>query len=148
MKIIVVGAGGTASELLRRLSTAWELTMIDPNPDRLEDAAAIRDVEIVAGDGSSSLVLRRAGIDEADALVAASSDDDVNLEALRIAQDAGVIRVVGVAASPERAPDYRAIGAEVISVHSLAAWQIETYLEPRRVASSTFAQGRAEAIEF
>lgn len=148
MKVIVVGAGGTARELLRRLSTAWNVTLIDPNPDRLEDAVAIRDVETVDGDGSSSLVLRRAGIEEADALVAASSDDDVNLEALRVAQDAGVLKVVGVAANPDRASDYREVGAEVISVHSLAARQIETHLEPRRVASSTFAQGRAEAIEF
>lgn len=148
MKVIVVGAGGTARELLRRLSTTWEPTVIDPNQSRLEDAVAIRDVTVIDGDGSSALVLRRAGIAEADAIVAASSDDEVNLEALRIARDAGVVKLVAVAASPDRVPAYRAVGAEVVSVHSLAARQVETYLEPRRVASSTFAQGLAEAIEF
>jgi Trk K+ transport system NAD-binding subunit/nucleotide-binding universal stress UspA family protein len=148
VKVILVGAGGTTRELLRRLSTAWEVTVIDPDSDRLESARAIRDVVTVDGDGSSSLVLRRAGLDDADALVAASSDDEVNLEALRVAQDAGVLKIIGVAASPDRAADYRSVGADVVSVHSLAARQLETHLEPRRVASSTFAQGRAEAIEF
>ena len=42
MKVIVVGAGGTTRELLRRLSTAWNVTVIDPNQGRLEDAVAIR----------------------------------------------------------------------------------------------------------
>ena len=148
MKVIVVGAGGTTRELLRRLSTAWDITVIDPNLERIESAIAIRDVDTVEGDGSSSLVLRRAGIESADAVVAAASDDEVNLEALRVAQDVGVLKIVGVAANPDRASDYRAVGADVISVHSLAARQIETHLEPRRVASSTFAQGKAEAIEF
>ena len=148
MKAIIVGAGGTATELLRRLGATWNLTIIDPNPDRLEAAAEIRDVVTIEGDGSSALVLRRAGIDEADAFIAASSDDEVNIESLRIAQAAGVVRIVGVAAQPDRAAAYRDAGADVVSVHSLAARQLETFLEPRRVASTTFAQGRAEAIEF
>jgi Trk K+ transport system NAD-binding subunit len=99
-------------------------------------------------DGSSALALRRAGLEDADALVAASQDDEVNLEAVRIAQEAGLLRVIGVAADPERIEDYRALDVEVFAPNSLTARNVEVMLEPRRVASTTFAGGKAEAIEF
>jgi trk/ktr system potassium uptake protein len=148
MRAIVVGAGGTARELLRRLSSLWELVLIDTDQAQIDLARAVRDVEVVVGDGSSALVLRRAGLEEADALVAATDDDDINLEAVRIAQEAGLLRVVGVTANPERVAEYRELGAEVFSPDSITARQVEVLLEPRRVASTTFAQGKAEAIEF
>ncbi|HEX9856014.1 MAG TPA: NAD-binding protein [Acidimicrobiia bacterium] len=148
MRAIVVGAGGTARELLRRLSGIWDLVLVDTDENQIELARAIRDVEVVVGDGSSALVLRKAGLDNADALVAATQDDDINLEAVRIAQESGLLRVVAVAADPERAAEYRELGAEVFSPDSITARQVEVLLEPRRVASTTFAQGKAEAIEF
>ncbi|NIR41127.1 MAG: TrkA family potassium uptake protein, partial [Actinobacteria bacterium] len=61
----------------------------------------------MVGDGSSELILRRAGLEEADALVAASDDDDRNVEAVKIALDVGLLRVVAVAADPDRVADYR-----------------------------------------
>jgi Trk K+ transport system NAD-binding subunit len=148
MRAIVVGAGGTARELLRRLGELWDVVVIDVAEERLDLAEGIREFERLIGDGSSAITLKRAGLDDADALVAASDDDDVNLEALRIAQAAQVLRVVGVAANPERLPDYRAIDVPVFAPDSLTARNVEVLLEPRRVASTTFAQGKAEAIEF
>jgi trk system potassium uptake protein TrkA len=94
------------------------------------------------------LVLKRAGLEDADALVAATHDDDVNIEAVRIALDAGVLRVVALAADPEHLSRYRDLGVPVISPDSLTARNIEVRLEPRRVASTAFADGKAEAIEF
>ncbi len=59
-------------------------------------ARGVREVEFVRGDGSSRLVLRRAGLEEAEALIAASRDDQVNLEACRYARELGIrTRVVG-----------------------------------------------------
>ncbi|MDJ0959963.1 MAG: NAD-binding protein [Acidimicrobiia bacterium] len=148
MKAIVVGAGGTTRELLRRLGERWDVVVVEADEDRFTQAEGIRDFERVIGDGSSGLVLKRAGLDDADALIAGTHDDDVNLEALRIAKDAGLLRVVGVAADPERLPDYRALEVPVFAPDSMTARNVEVLLEPRRVASTTFAQGKAEAIEF
>lgn len=148
MKAIVVGAGGSTRELLRRLGELWDVTIIDTNPEAFAVAEGIRDFSTVVGDGSSALVLRRAGLDEADALVAASHDDDVNLEAVRIAKDAGLLRVIAVAADPERVPEYRALEVPVVAPDSLTARNIEVRLEPRRISSTAFAEGKAEAIEF
>ena len=148
MKVIIIGAGGTGRELLRRLGSAWEVVVVDIDEDRLDQAASIREFEALVGDGSSPLVLARAGLDEAAALVAATHDDDANLEAVRIAKEAGLLRVVGVAGNPDRIDDYRAHDVPVFSPNRLAARNVELALEPRRVASSAFAGGKAEAIEF
>lgn len=148
MKVIIVGAGGTARELLRRLGELWDVTLVDTDESVFAPARSIRAFEEVVGDGSSALVLKRAGIDVADTLIAATRDDDVNLEACRIAQEAGLLRVVGVVATPERLGAYRELGITVVSPHTAAARRLEVELEPRRVTSTEFAQGMAEAIEF
>lgn len=148
MKVIFVGAGGTTRQLLRRLGEVWEAAVIDTNAERLALASKIRAIESIEGDGSSRVVLERAGLELSDALVAATEDDGLNLEACRIALDAGLLRVAAVAADPELAERYRELGVPAYSPSDLAARRIEVELEPRRVSSSSFAHGRAEAIEF
>lgn len=149
MKAIVVGAGGTARELLRRLGEVWdEVVVVDTSEELLAQAGEVRELIPLVGDGSSRAVLNRAGLGEADALVAAAGDDETNLEACRLARDAGVLRIAAVAATPERLSDYRALEVPAFSPASLAARQVELHLETRRIASTAFADGRAEAIEF
>ena len=36
MNVIVVGAGGTARELLRRLGDRWDVVLVDPDEAKLE----------------------------------------------------------------------------------------------------------------
>ena len=148
MKAIVVGAGGITRELLRHLGDFWDISVIDTDEERLALAATVRDIETVAGDGSSRVILERAGLAGADALVAATNDDDVNLEACRIAREVGLVRIVAVAAAPERLPGYKEADIPVMPPHRLVARRLELSLEPRRVSSTAFAHGRAEAIEF
>jgi Trk K+ transport system NAD-binding subunit len=148
LKVIFVGAGGTTRQLLRRLGDVWEVAVVDTDPERVALAGKIRAVDSVDGDGSSRVVLERAGLDTADALVAATDDDERNLEACRIALDAGLLRVAAVAADPELRERYRELGVPAFSPSDLAARRIESELEPRRISSSAFAHGRAEAIEF
>lgn len=146
--MIIVGAGGITRDLLRRLGDRWEVVVIDVDPDRLAQAEKVRPIERLLGDGSSRVVLARAGVETADALVAASNDDEVNLEVCRLGQEAEVYRIAAIAADPERLPDYRALGAPTVSPDRLAARRLEINLENRRVASAAFADGRAEAAEF
>lgn len=147
MRVIIVGAGGTGRELLRRLGSTWDVVLVDTDEARLELAADLRQFERVVSDGSSAVVLDRAGLEGAAAVVAASPDDDANLEVVRIAKAAGVVRVIGVAGDPERVQDYKTLDVPVFSPNGLAARNVELELEPRRVASSAFAGGKAEAVE-
>lgn len=148
MRAVIVGAGATARDLVRRLGDNWEIVLIDPDEARLAEASQIRDVESIIGDGSSVLTLNRADIGSAAVVVAASAHDDVNLEVARIARDLGVDQIVGLVRSPSRTEEYRALGVEVIVPASLSSRGLEMAMEPRKVASTTFANGKAEAIEF
>ncbi len=122
--------------------------MIDPDPARLELVERVRELSVIAGDGSSALVLREAGVDSTVTVVAASGSDDVNLEVAKLAADAGAESVVAVCRAPERSDEYRAIGVHVVVPASLAARDMEIAMEPRKLASTTFSAGRAEAMEF
>ncbi len=148
MKIILVGAGATTREVLRRLGDQWEVAVVDTDLRRFDRIGVIREFEAIVGDGSSELVLARAGLDQAHAVVAATGYDDVNLACVKIAVEAGVIRIVGMAIDPSRSDEYTDAGAHVVAPSALAARQVEISLEPRRVASTAFAGGKAEAIEF
>jgi trk/ktr system potassium uptake protein len=148
MRALVVGAGASARDLIRRLGDSWTVTVIDTDPDRLALAARLRDIDTIVGDGSSAVVLRDAGIGTAVTVVAATGSDDVNLEVTKLARDAGIEQVVSVVRLPDRIDEFRALGAECVTPASLAARDMEIAMEPRKLASTTFADGRAEAIEF
>lgn len=148
MRAVVVGAGASAREMIRRLGDSWDVTVIDLDPDRLRLAEKLREVESVVGDGSSALVLRNAGLESAVTVVAATGSDDVNLEITRLASEAGVEQVVAVVRLPDRLEEFRDLGAECVTPASLAGRDLEIAMEPRKLASTTFADGKAEAIEF
>jgi Trk K+ transport system NAD-binding subunit len=62
------------------LGDNWDIVLVDIDEDRLSGAAEIRAVEPIAGDGSSALVLNRAGIDGAAVVAVLTGSDEVNLE--------------------------------------------------------------------
>ncbi len=148
MRAIIVGARGATRDLLRRLSARWQVVVIDQDADLLARAAAVREIETIHGDGSSRVVLDRAGLADAEGVVAATGDDATNLEVCRIALAAGVRRVAAVPADAALQEEYRILGVPAFSPDTLTARGLETVLEPRRISSTTFAEGKAEAIEF
>lgn len=148
MRAVVVGAGSTTREMLRRLGDTWEVTLIDIDPARLELAERVRAVDAVVGDGSSAVVLREADLESAATVVAAAGSDEINLEVTKLAKESGAEHIVAVCRAPERSDEYRALGAVVVVPPSLAARDIEVAMEPRKLASTTFSAGKAEAIEF
>ena len=64
MKAIVVGAGGTTRDLLRRLGDLWDVTVIDTDEERLARAVDVRTISVIHGDGSSRVILDQAGLGE------------------------------------------------------------------------------------
>jgi trk system potassium uptake protein TrkA len=87
MKIIILGAGQVGASVAERLmSEANDITLVDNDPTHL---AALRDrleVRTVAGNAASPSVLREAGADDADLLIAVTQSDQTNLCACRIAK--------------------------------------------------------------
>lgn len=148
MRLIAVGVDGATRDLLRALGDRWQVAVLDADPVALEMAERSRDVDVVHGDVTDPMTLLRAGLDDADAVLASLGDDDANLAVCRTAKEAGVPSITALAADPERLPDYREIDVAAWSPHRMAARRIETALEPRRVSAAGFAGGAAEALEF
>lgn len=148
MDAIIVGAGGVTRALLRLLGEGWSVTVIEQTEERLQVLAGAGPVTTLVGDGSSEVVLRRAGLEHTEALIAATDDDAVNVAACRLALAAGVPRVAASIAHPERARDYAELGVRFVSRDQLAASRIAHIIEPRGIVTTEFVGGRASVIEF
>ena len=80
MKIVIVGAGFTGTQLARRLiNEKNEVTLIDNNAETVGHASNSLDCSVIPADGNSLETLEAAGIAKADALVCVTSNDEVNM---------------------------------------------------------------------
>lgn len=88
MRIIILGAGRVGESVAESLvSERNDITVIDPDPQRLRDLEERLDLRGVAGNGIHREVLKRAGADDADMLIACASLDETNLVACKVATD-------------------------------------------------------------
>ena len=147
MKVIIVGAHGEAKELINRISTGWTVSVIDMDQDKLRNFNPNRQIEKYQGDGTSTLVLKKAGIETASALITLTHDDEVNIEIIKIAKNHKISRLSSVINNELNIKYYDELGVELVDPNILLARRFEHILEPRRVVSQAFAGGRAEAIE-
>lgn len=87
MKIIIIGAGELGQLLAERLSTSeHDIALIDPSHSGFENVRDKLDVMAVVGDATSVSVLKRAGIENADLLLAVSGDQSSNLLVCQLAR--------------------------------------------------------------
>lgn len=86
MRIVIVGAGEIGFYLAKKLSREkHDLTIIDPDPEKCAKALETIDAAVIEGSGSSQKTLEAAELHKADMLIAASSDDSINILACMIA---------------------------------------------------------------
>jgi len=86
MKIIILGANKVSYSLAENLvSEANDITLVDPDPDALREIKDHLDVGIAVGWPSHPDVLRRAGADDAEMIIAVTENDEVNMVACQIA---------------------------------------------------------------
>jgi trk system potassium uptake protein TrkA len=80
LKMIIIGAGEMGFHIASRLEREnKEVIFVDTNAETLRDIADVLDVQTVHGEGSSPVVLERAGIEDADILLAVTDSDQVNI---------------------------------------------------------------------
>ena len=147
MKVIIVGAHGEAKELINRVSSGWSISVIDLDQEKLRNFTTNRQIDKIQGDATSSLVLKKAGLDEATAIVTLTLSDEVNLEILNIAKQNNILRLSSIINDISNENKYKELEVELVEPDILLARRFEHILEPRRVVSQAFAGGRAEAIE-
>ncbi|MGC8720356.1 MAG: Trk system potassium transporter TrkA [Thermodesulforhabdaceae bacterium] len=80
LKLVIVGAGEVGSHIARKLSLEnKDVTVIDKNPEALSRITEHLDVQAIEGSGCDPHVLKEAGIEEADAFLAVTDSDEINL---------------------------------------------------------------------
>lgn len=86
MKIIILGAGQVGGSLAAELaSEANDITVVDTDTGRLRALSDRLDIRTVQGRGSLPTVMRQAGADDADMLIAVTSSDETNMIACQVA---------------------------------------------------------------
>ncbi|XOV86219.1 MAG: Trk system potassium transporter TrkA [Pseudomonadota bacterium] len=86
MKIIILGAGEVGGNLAQNLTKeASDITVVDLNADRLRELQDRFDIRTVRGMASHPDIMRQAGAEDADMLIAVTNSDEVNMVACQIA---------------------------------------------------------------
>ncbi len=86
MKIVILGAGQVGGTLAENLAgEANDITVVDTDPALLAALAERLDLRTVLGYASHPAVLRRAGGEDADLLIAVTDSDETNMLACKIA---------------------------------------------------------------
>jgi trk system potassium uptake protein len=149
MKVIVMGFGRIGSQVSKLLADQnHDVTIIDHESiagTRIDPAFKGR---VIKGVGFDRKVLIQAGIEQAEAFVASSTSDNVNIVAARIARNIfHVPRVVARLYDPLRAEIYHRLGLTTISATNWAAEKIYQELTHTDLdVRDTFGRGEVSLV--
>lgn len=155
MNIIIAGDGKVGSMLTRQLSSeGYDVTVIDSNSQVLQSSVERYDVISVHGNCASMGVLQQAGVKDADLLIAATSQDEINLLCCTTAHALNPkLHTIARIRNPEytnqiyRMRDVFGLSM-IINPEDRAASEIERLLKyPGFLRRDTFAKGRTEIVE-
>jgi trk system potassium uptake protein TrkA len=131
MNALVIGSGRVGSSIALQLQReGWDVTVVDENEDALSRLGDHWPGSFIVGHGMDVDLLRDAGIEEADAVVAATDGDNTNIVIGQVAQKRFDIRCVVVRVlDPARADFYAARGLRTVCPTKTA---IDTLMEEVR----------------
>lgn len=110
MNIIIVGCGRVGRSIAEQLTTEGHaITVIDVNPDELDKIYDSENIMAIEGNGATMPVLREAGIDDCDLLIAVTAADELNLYTCLLAKNAGVDSTIARVRNPEYISDVNII---------------------------------------
>jgi trk system potassium uptake protein TrkA len=126
MKIIILGCGRVGIYLAQSLDQAGhQVTVIDRNRDAFSKLGVDYNGQMVLGTGIDEDVLKKAGIEKADAFIAVTNGDNTNAMAAQIAQHVfHVPRVVARLYDPVREETYHLLGLDTVCSTVMGAEKI------------------------
>jgi trk system potassium uptake protein TrkA len=152
MKVIVLGAGHVGRAVVEALYEEHDLTVIDVDTRRLAEFADRYDVRIVQGDGTTRGVVRKAGVEAADLLIACSPREEANLVCAILTTRLSGAKTVVRTTSMELLDAWR---EGEIEVDLMISPELETANAiagivglPAARQTDVFAEGRVQVVEF
>ncbi len=150
MYVIIVGGGRTGYLLADRLlKRNHEPVLIEVDKERAEELAANLDCLIIQGSGTDLDVLKDAGAEKADAMVAVAAADEVNFMSSKLAKELGVPRVVARINDDKHASMFEDLGVDAaVSIVSAAVALFEKAVTgPGMYGLIGASGGEAEVVE-
>ncbi len=155
MKILIAGSGKLGETLARQLcSEEHDVTLVDSDRSVLESGLNRYDVMGVMGNCASMEVLRQAGVESADLLIAVTGSDEVNLLTCTTAHYINPkLHTIARIRNPDYAEQAYSMRdafalSMIVNPERQAATEIERLLRyPGFLKRDTFAKGRMEIVE-
>lgn len=155
MRIIIAGDGKVGSALTRQLvAEGHDITLIDSKPEVLENTQESCDVMVVQGNCASMATLAKAGVEEAEVLVALAGADEINLLCCTTAHGMNPeIHTIARIRNPEYADQIYEMRnlfglSMMVNPEKMAAVEMERIIKyPGFLKRDTFARGRVELVE-
>ena len=116
MKIVILGCGRVGATLATQMDEAGHtVSVIDSSSDAFQRLSPKFSGEKIVGNGVDEEVLRRAGLEEADAFAAVTNGDNRNIMASQIAKEIfNIKKVVCRIYDPLREQTFKELGLETI----------------------------------
>lgn len=155
MKIVIIGDGKVGYKLAKTLSEGeYDVTLIDSNEAKLEDAINRLDIFCVHGDGGSVEIQESAGVAEADLVIACTSTDECNMLSCLIARRVGARHTIARVRNPIYFKQIDILKEDLrlsmaVNPELTVAGEISRLLLlPNASKVETFAKGRVDLVEF
>ena len=157
MELVIAGGGEIGFQIADALHRSHSITVIDTN-DELEQTFTKLDVQFFRGNGADPEDLRNAGVAKADAFIAATTNDDVNILACLAAKGLGTKETMAFVTRQRYLDAFSSQGAmqsigltidKVLWPQRTLAKQItEIVRVPRALDSTFFADERIKLVEY
>lgn len=154
MKIIIVGGGRVGYALAEQLSAEnHDLVIIDKDASVLQKSQELLDVMVVAGNGASLETQKEVEVAHSDLLIAATSEDEVNLLCCILARRLGCKRTIARVRNPEYDQQIQFLRDDLglsmfVNPEKMAAKEMFRLLQfPSFMQCDTFAKGKVEVVE-
>jgi trk system potassium uptake protein TrkA len=126
-----------------------DVVVIDRNSASFERLGSGFNGTTLVGVGIDVDILKKAGIENTDALAAVTTDDNTNIMAAQVAKELfQVPKVIARIYDPEREQIYHDFGLETVSPVKIAASQVRYALESQKVRHRFSPNEDLELVEF
>lgn len=152
-KVIIVGAGEVGKSIISSLSAEnFDVTLIEQSEEQVNEVADQTDILVIKGDATNMQILKDAGIEKVDAILAVTNDDKTNLMIAEIALNTKVKKIVSLVNIPGNEELFTKLGVVTLvpkvalQVTAIKNALLKSEEHPRRVIAD-LGKGDVEIVE-